>query len=293
MFYRLSNSWRLFGCTLEVLSRDKELLIFPVLSGIASTAILATFAAGMWGTGLLEQFVASAQSDQQQMSRGLAVTGFLVSFAWYFVNFFAMTYFGAALVGAAYVRLRGGDPTVADGFAAANRCLPAILGYSLIAATVGMILRMLQNQSRENIFGRIVLGLIGMAWTLITYLVVPVLVIERLGPINAVKRSTSLLRETWGEQIIANFGFGLLGFLFSLVGFAIAGVGVWLMQSMNAGPAVLIVAVGLAVLYWAILGVLMSALQGIYTAALYGYASGSEVRGFPVELVQGAFSQRY
>ncbi|RMF71526.1 MAG: hypothetical protein D6744_17825 [Planctomycetota bacterium] len=292
MFYRLSNSWRLFGATLDVLRKDKELMLFPLLSGLAAILLVASFAGGMWGFGLIDQLRTSYEANNGELTPREFAPVVVLGLLFYFVNFFIVIYFNAALVGAARIRLRGGDPTVADGFAAANRCLPAILGYSLIAATVGLILNALQNRARDNFLGRIVVGLIGMAWTLITYLVVPVLVIERLGPLAAIRRSASMLRETWGEQIIANFGFGMIGFAFSLVGFAIAGGGVFLATQAGFGIAFAVAAVALAVLYWIVLSLVLSSLRGIYTAALYCYAANDEVRGFPVELVSEAFSPR-
>lgn len=294
MFDRISNSWRLFRSTLDVLSKDKELVVFPIVSGVASILVMASFAGGMWGAGLMDELMqmADRRSDGDQFtSAHAAVIG--IGLAFHFVNYFLMTYFNAGLIGAAFIRLRGGDPTVADGFAAANRCLPAILGYSLIAGSVGLLLNMLQRQARDNFIGRIVVGLLGMAWTLITYLVVPVLVLERIGPVDAIKRSTSLLKKTWGEQIISNFGFGLIAFLFSLVGFLFVVVGVYAIVA-KASVAIIAALFVAAVGYWVLLGIVMSALRGIYTAALYTYATNQEIqlRGFPVELLSSAFSRR-
>lgn len=291
MFHRISNSWRLFTESLSVLSKDKELLIFPILSGLAALALLASFAAGMFGTGLAQELL---QHDPDvPMDRQTQAIGIAVAFVYYFFNFFVMTYFTAALVGAAHIRLSGGDPTVGDGFAAANRCLGALLGYSLIAATVGLILRAAQDNARNNIVGRIVIGLIGMAWTLITYLVVPVLVIERLGPIGSLKRSAGLLRQTWGEQIIANFGFGFVGFVFSLLGIALLALAAFAFVSVEGAPWLGLSIGAAALLYFLVLSIVLSALRGIYTAALYTHAAGRTPHGFPVDLVAQAFSPKH
>lgn len=291
MFAPIGNSFRLFRTTLHVLSHDKELLVFPLVSGIASVVLLLSFGAGMYGSGLFDAVIERADRDDGAIS-GAEIAATLLLLLFHFVNFFIMTYFNSALIGAAYIRLGGGDPTVADGFAAANQRLGAILGYSMIAATVGLILQALQNQSRNNVLGRIVIGLIGMAWTLITYLVVPVLVIERVGPIEAIRRSTRLLKESWGEQIVANFGFGLLGFLLMLPGVAAVGIAGWYTASQGGSAAVLIATIACAVLYWVLLAIVLTALRGIYTAALYCYATNQEPRGFPVELLAEGFSPR-
>ena len=113
------------------------------------------------------------------------------------------------------IRLRGGDPTVSDGIKIATKNFVSILGYALIAATVGMILRWLSERSKG--LGRFVISLIGMAWNVGTYLVVPVLAVEGVGPIEAIKRSVSYLKKTWGEQIIGNVGIGAVVGLATLI----------------------------------------------------------------------------
>lgn len=295
MFYRIGNSWRLFRTTFDILCHDKELLVFPFLSGLASILLMTSFLGGMWGAGLMDELMqlADRNSPARDITAAhLAAVG--VGLAFHFVNFFIMTYFNSCLVGAAFIRVRGGDPTLADGLRAANRRLPAIFGYSLIAASVGLILNALQERSRKNVLGRIAAGMIGMAWTLITFLVVPVLVFEGIGPVAAIKRSTQLLRQTWGEQITSTFGFGAIGFLFSLVGVLMVLAGLYSSVALNAGPEVLLAALGAAVVYWVMLAIVLSALRGIFTAALYAYVTNQEIRhrGFPVELVAGAFRSR-
>ncbi len=291
MFYRLQNSWNLFGSTLQVLSHDKELLLFPVLSGLAAIVVIASFAGGMWGAGMLnEETFAALDDPDKPLLVAENIPALIIAFMFYFANFFVMTYFNAALVGAAYIRLQGGDPTIRDGLTAANRCLPSIIGYAAIAATVGLILRLIEGRSRG--VARFVTGLLGIAWSLVTYLIVPVLVIERQGAIKSVGRSAGLLKETWGEQIIANFGFGIVGSLLALPGLGLIALGMWMMAGLGGGPVPLIVCVALAVVYWLFLGLLISALRGIYTAALYAHATHKPVQGFPNDLVAGAFSRR-
>ncbi len=154
-----------------------------------------------------------------------------------------------------------GDPTLADGLRAADRHLPSILGYSLIAASVGLILNALQERSRKIILGRIAVGMLGMAWTLISFLVVPVLVLEGVGPVAAIQRSTQLLTQTWGEQIASTFGFGAIGFLFSLVGVLMVLAGLYAAVALNAGPVALLSAGAAAVLYRIVVAIVLSALR--------------------------------
>ena len=192
--------------------------------------------------------------------RGNKSSWAVVGFAYYFVSYAVIIYFNAALIGAAHIRLTGGDPTVSDGFRAANACLPSILLYALIAATVGMILKAVRENS-NNVVARIVVGLLGMAWTLIAFLVVPVIVIERKGAVAAVRRSASLLRHTWGEQIVSNLGFGLISLLLILPGALILVLGIGLVVSSSSAAFGLAICI-VAVLYWIALGIVMSALRG-------------------------------
>ena len=102
-----------------------------------------------------------------------------------------------------------------DGIDVALKNFGPILGYAVIASTVGVILKSINDRSKG--FGRFITSLIGTAWNVATYLVVPILAVEGIGPIEAVKRSVELLKRTWGEQIVGNMGIGAItgiGFLF-------------------------------------------------------------------------------
>jgi hypothetical protein len=269
-----------------VLKQDKELVTFPIVSGIVSLVVLASFAGGAWGLGFFENLPENEEDFVISEHLPLMAYGFL----FYFVSYFVVIYFNAALIGAAHIRLLGGDPTVADGFQAANRCLPSILGYALFAATVGTILKIIRDNS-DNLIARIIAGLIGMAWTLITFLVVPVIVIERAGPVKAISRSAQLFKKTWGEQIVADIGFGLVWLLLALPGIALIVIAVFIGVAFES--AIAAIALGaIALIYWIVLAVVISALQGIFVAALYSYASDEPTGPFPRELIAHAFHRR-
>ncbi|MEP7190868.1 MAG: DUF6159 family protein, partial [Roseiflexaceae bacterium] len=212
MFQKLSNSWELVKASAQVLRSDKELIVFPIVSAVGSLIVLATFAIPMFLAGVFDSMYVDG--------KGFQPLGMLVAFLFYLVQYTVIFFANTALVGAALIRLRGGDPTVADGFRIAAQRLGPILGYALISATVGMVLRAIAE--RAGIIGRIVISLVGFAWTVATYLVVPVLAAEDIGPIDAVKRSTQLLKRTWGEQLVGNAGvgavFGLMMFGVFLIG---------------------------------------------------------------------------
>lgn len=277
MFARFAQSWSLAKASASVLRSDKELLLFPLLSGIASVIVIASFFVPAMLGGLF------VRPDQGEVNPVL----YVLLFAFYVVQYFVIFFFNTALVGAALIRLRGGDPTVADGFRIALSKLPTILGYAAIAATVGMVLRALQE--RAGFIGRFVVGLVGAAWSIATFLVVPVLVSNDVGPIEAVKRSAALLGKTWGQNLIGNTGIGLL---FGLALFAlILGGGALIAFAGANGMGTLAIALGACVAVAVLLLVLVqAALQGVYAAALYRYAAEGEAgAGFEPALVANAF----
>jgi len=270
-----SNSWALVKASAGVLKMDKELVVFPLMSGIATVLVIASFVVPFWVSGGWQIFA----------EEGGSYLGYVVAFLFYLVQYTVIFFFNAALVGAALIRLDGGDPTVGDGLSIAASRMGAILGYAALAATVGMVLRFLSE--RAGFVGRIVIGLVGMGWTLATYLAVPVLVTRNVGPIDAVKESAALFKGTWGEQVVGNFGMGWAVMLMGLSWtFVTAGM-IWLAAAI-APPAVF-GAVAIGVTGYVLLGLFASALKGIYTAALYRYASTGEAGLFSADMVGNAF----
>jgi len=277
VFQRISNSWELVKASAAVLRADKELVVFPIISAIALLIVTASFAVPTIFAGWVDSALAGEAS----------ILSAVVAFLFYLVQYFVIFFFNSALVGAALIRLRGGDPTVGDGLRIAFSHSGSILGYAFIAATVGMILRWLSE--RAGALGKIAISLVGMVWNIATYLVVPVLVMEEVGPVDAVKRSVALLKRTWGEQIIGNFGVGLI---FGLLAFLVLLVGVPLIALAAAAESVPLIVLAVAVLVLALifLALINSTLSGIYTAAVYQYAvSGEPSHYFRQDLVENAF----
>ena len=282
MFERLANSWELVKASAAVLRADKELVLFPVVSAVASILVAITFVVPL----VLSGNVDLARADSQ----GLPVAGYAVAFLFYLVQYFVIFFCNAALVGAALIRLRGGNPTVGDGFRVAFGRADAILSYALVAATVGLVLRSISE--RGGAISRLVASVFGLAWSLATYLVVPVLVVEGVGPIDAVKRSAGYLRKTWGEQIVGNLGMGLVFTLLALATLMVGVVGIVAVSATESATLMIIMA-GLLVLALAAIGLVASALSGIYAAAVYRYAAeGHTGSFFPAELVRNAFRPR-
>lgn len=274
---RMSNSWAMLKASATVLRLDTELLIFPLLSTLSVILITVLLAAPMVFFGGVEAL--EALDDP----RYLVYSG---GFVYYLILYTVIFFFNTGLVGATLIRLDGGDPTVADGMNIAIKKLPTILGYATIAATVGMVLRAIEE--RVGVLGRIVVGLIGMSWTLTTYLTVPVLVSKDVGAIEAVKESASIFKRTWGEQVVGNAGIGLASFMMFAV---MTGVGVplvILVSSINEAFAIPM-GITLGVGYF-FLALLSAALKGIYSAALYRFATtGDAGEQFNAAMMEQAF----
>lgn len=274
---RFARSWALIKASAGVLRSDRELLVFPLLSGVCTLIVVATFMLPLLVGGTF------ARLDDGNAPVWLWPLAFL----FYLVQYFVIFFFNAALVGAARIRLDGGDPTLADGFRLAAARWPQILGYAAIAATVGMILRAIQE--RVGLIGRWVAGLLGFAWTVASFLAVPVLVQENVGPIDAVKRSVDLLKRTWGENLVGGVGMGLV-FGFITVAWILVGIGL-VALAVQAGSSVAAVCAAVLIVLGVIaLGLIQSALHGIYSAAVYRYAEmGDAGIGFEGALVADAF----
>jgi hypothetical protein len=261
----------------EVLKQDKSLLVFPLISGICCLLVLASFAVPLYATGAWQPPAHDASTQRQ-----VAYYGML--FMFYFCNYFVVVYFNAAIVACAAGRMSGDNPTIADGLRTAAARLPVIAGWALVSATVGLVLRMIEDRSAK--IGQIVAGLLGMAWTVVSFLVVPILVIENKGPIAALKDSTTLLKKTWGEQLVSNFSFGMVFFLLGIPAFGLIILGFFLGSTIG-----LVACIALAAIYLIVLALVQSALQAIFQTALYLYARDGRVpEGFRAEVLGNALS---
>lgn len=267
MLDRISRSWELGKQSWRVLRSDKQLVVFPLLSTAACLIVLASFALPVV---LAVDFGALSREEGAARQAANQPLYYVVMFVFYFVNYAVIAFFNAGLIACAMRKFEGEDAGVGAGLRAAAGRLPQILGWAFIAATVGMVLRMISE--RSGLLGKIVISLIGFVWTVATYFVVPVLVVEGVGPVEAVKRSAAVIRKTWGEALVVNVGLGALsmaGFLASLVPLA-AGIGLSVMSESPA-PAMVGAAVMIGMLM--VLALVTSTLKIILVAALYRYAA--------------------
>jgi Family of unknown function (DUF6159) len=262
----ISNSWVLVKQSFAILRDDKELMLVPVLSAISCVLVTASYVGG--GLLLLLPEIRASATAGQPWHASTSTIAFAL-FIFYFINYFVIVFFNTALVSAASVRLSGGKPQLGDALRAAWERAGVIFQWAALAATVGMILKLIEDRSEW--VGRLAASLFGIAWSLATFFVVPILAFEELGPIDALKRSSQLFRKNWGEEVVGTFSFGLIFFLLALPGvlLPIAGASLAGGYGATAGAALMVV-------YFILLAVVSSATHGIFLAALYRYATAGE-----------------
>ena len=268
-----------------MLKHDKEIMWFPVISGILTLLLFVSFiiplgllAIGSEFTGTIEPFY------------------YGMLFLFYLGSYFIVIFFNTALIACADKRLHGGDPTVKYGLQKAWEHVGQIFIWSLISATVGLVLRIILDKLQDSdklgivgkIVGSIVVSLIGMAWTFLTYFVVPVIIFEKMSVFQSIKRSGQLFKKTWGESVIGQFSIGGAFALLYLVG-----VGVIILGFMSGSLSVILVTFSVAVVYMILLGILSSTLNGIFTTALYHYAKTGQVPSlYTKDTIEHAFKPR-
>lgn len=263
----ISRGFRLAKASWGVVRQDRQLLLLPIISFFCSLLVMAVFGLGALGIGI--------PKHGESANPALYVLGFVMYVALAFVTI----YFNAAVIGTAMKRLQGEDASIKDGLALARQHVGKIFVWALITATIGMILRTLQE--RAGLIGRIVIGLIGVAWNVITFFVVPVLIYEPLSVPGAIKRSASIFRQRWGEQFIGNATIGIAIFLIAI---PVVLVGVAISVTLPfVGVPLLVVALGA-------LMAIGAACSGVFNAALYRYATTGESSGaFSLEDMNASF----
>ena len=269
---KIMRTWSMMSQCWQVLKQDKGLLVFPLISGVCCLLVLVSFAVPIYATNSWQPPARDAAPLHQAAYYGIL-------FLFYFCNYFVVIFFNSAIVACAAGRMTGGNPTIGDGLRAAASRLPVIIGWALVSGTVGLILRIIEDRSDK--IGRIVAGLLGMAWTVVSFLVIPILVIENKNPFAALKDSTVLLKRTWGEQLVSNFSFGAIFTLLALPAFLLVILGFYLGGAIGG-----MACFALAFVYWITLALVQSALHAIFQTALYLYARDGQVpAGFNAEVL--------
>ncbi|HYI36460.1 MAG TPA: DUF6159 family protein [Thermoleophilaceae bacterium] len=277
---RIKRGWRLAKDSWAVLKADRSLTIFPVLSFVsAATAFALIMAPGV---------VVAATAEQEW----IAVPFFLVAS---YLATFATVYFNVALTGAAVKSMGGQDTGLRDGLAVARERRGLIAKWALVQWAVGLLIRVLQNAGDRGGVGQlvsaVVSSLVGAAWAIASFFVIPVLALEGLGPKDALKRSIGVIRERWGEGIVGHATIGGAVFLVGVLpALLVGGLGY---VSLESVPVLGVGLLAVAVLALIAVGVIGSALNVIFRLTLFRYATeGRGSNAFADEDLAAAFGPK-
>jgi Family of unknown function (DUF6159) len=275
-FMLVQESW-------NILKQSKDIAWFPVLSAISSVVALILCLA-IFFFAVLHGEVQTFQNSQKEDMKNFMYIGM---FLYYLIMFFITNYFLAGLYTVVHGKFNGQNLSLQDGIASANKHADKIFLWSLISATVGVVLQFISDKSK--LVGKIVAGLFGAVWGILTYFSLPSLIIGQKSVKESFTESASLIRKTWGEALIVNFGMGLFfGLLF--FGYIALSIGVIILVPMIE----VIILVGVLFVVFMIVTTIVSAtLQAIFKLALYEYAvTGKVPEGFTKELIEGAVRGR-
>lgn len=284
-----SRSWEITKMSFSVINKDRELLGFALLSFLFS----AMFTVAMIVPSVLPTLI-DAEEDRVG---ALQVYHYVLIFGTYFGLAFIATFFNVCVVYTTKIRFEGGNATFSESIRFAMGRIGLIVQWSLLSATVGLILKVLEQAAEKfnkvgEIVAKIIIGLMGAAWSIATIFVVPILVYEGLGPVDSVKKSINAVKETWGENMVRSIGLGLMTFVAYLLTIAV-GVGLTILLT-NAFDAVgLIIGIVIGGSLLLLVGLIFSVAKQIFTTALYVYASQRMVAtDFDAEVLDHAFKMK-
>ena len=272
-FDRLSNGWTLAMNSFKVLKENKQLIIFPMLSGISLVLVTGSFILVFLG-------VNGWPGEEAEDSSNLIY--YLFMFLFYLVNYFVVVFFNMALIHCTRLYFRGEEVSVNAGLRFSLSRIGTIFSWSVFAAIVGTILRIIQEES--GIIGKIITGIIGIVWSIATFFVVPIIAYENLGPIAAFKRSSQMMKQKWGESLGANFSFGLIQFLAMIV---------LMIPCFIIGSTINIyLGIALGLMGAFIISAIFSAAQTIFISAVYHNINDEPVKHFNQQMIDGLFQKK-
>ncbi len=281
-----SRSWEITKLSFNVMRQDNELLLFPLLAGVFSLLFIAAvlfptiIAAILKGTGAFY----------------FGALDYVLLFIVYFGLTFIATFFNVCVVYTTKVRFNGGNATFAESIKFAVSRIHLIFYWSLISATVGLILRIIDRMAARTgragqLIASIAASFLGMAWSIVTVFVVPSMVYHNLGPVEAIKKSAITFKKTWGESLVRYFGLGLVEFLFIIAGIILAIPLIFL--ALGFGVYGILAVVILVIAYLVMVGIVFSVANTIFNTALYVYADTSKIpKGYGKDVMINAFRSR-
>jgi hypothetical protein len=272
-FEKLSNGWNISMNSFKVLKENKQLIIFPILSGISLMLILGSF---------ITVLLASAGWDIDGMDQPSKTTNLIFIFLYYLVNYFVVVFFNTALVHCTRLYFHGEEVTIRKGLKFSLSRIGTIFAWSMFAATIGTILKFIE----QNVgwIGKIIVSIVGIVWSVATFFVVPVIAYENVGPLGAFKRSSQMMKEKWGESLGARFSFGLV----QLIAFIAVAIPLYFLGSIFHPIA----GVALALFGSLCIMAVISASQTIFISAVYHNINGDPIKHFNQQMIDNLFEAK-
>lgn len=288
MFEKIGNSWKLAKECWRVLMLDKEMLMFPLLSTFTTIVVLSILAYPMWALGFFEQPEVIHIDVNQLLDASTIITWILLMVVPTYICYVILTFFNSGLITCAFIRLCGDDPVLTDGFHVAWKRLPNILTWSILAASVGLLLRLFKG--RNNILRSLIGGTLELGWRVASFFAIPIIVAEEKGAIDALKRSGKLIKKNWGEALTLEVGLSVLAYPVIAPVFVVIGLCAYTLQTM---PMFNTIIIALCLIYVFIVSLVFSTLDAIAKAALYMVATGDQMpENFNNELLETVFKRK-
>jgi hypothetical protein len=272
MFDKIARSWEFAKISYGILLQNSQLILFPIVSSITLVLVTASFWLPLWGVGFFQHM---KEADEASGGKGFfAPLNLLIIFVFYFISYFVIFFFNSALTACAVKAVAGEEVTVAGGFNVAIKRLPQIVGWALVSAVVGLLLQIIENTHEKA--GAFIAAVLGTGWSIITFFVVPVIVIEGFGPVTAVKRSLFVLKSTWGEGLAGNISLSLINTLLFLPLLLICLLLVFVAFGTQSS-IVIFLAFAFSALLMILFFAATSAVDIIFKAVLFNYATGAKL----------------
>ena len=270
-FERISRGWKMTKLGIAVVRADPELMVYTLLSGILSLLAIGVAISGSIG---LDVLVTNPECVGEDCGSELVFGHMAIWFVFYMIVSIITVFWNAAIIASAYERLTAGtNPSFSYGIGQAMKCLPQIFIWGLIAGTVGLFIQILEGLANSEDSPpplRLVAGMasffIGVAWWVLTFFVVPIIVLERASVLDSMGRSPELFRGTWGEDVTSHIGTGLL---MTLCIFILAAISVPVMMLGDVGLVLGLVILAVGVLFAVLF---FSTVEAVNRASLFYYA---------------------
>lgn len=267
---RLSNGWKIALNSFKVLKENRQLIIFPLLSGLSLILIMGSFFTALLGF---------SGWNINNLDTPDTVASYALLFVYYIVNYFVVVFFNMALIHCTSLYFKGEEVTVRKGIDFSLSRIGTIFAWAVFAGSIGAVLKIIQEN--VGILGKIITGLLGVVWGIATFFVVPIIAYENMGPLDAFKRSAKLMKEKWGESIGAGFSFGLI---------QLAGIVITAVVAITIGATIhLFAGIAVGILGILLLQTIISAAQTIFVSTVYHNITGDPVEHYNQQFIDNLF----